>query len=121
MADPEVNVTVEVQPPLDSSPPPTEASSPSTVVIVPQPSTDGSATIADLLERVRLLEQQSTATESLAKDAMETAISAEVTAMSEPVAEPVAEMIVPESSDDGPEEKVEEKPAQKKMWWDHWI
>ena len=120
MADPEVNVTVEVQPPLDSSPPPTEASSPSTVVIAPQPSTDGSATIADLLERVRLLEQQSTATESLAKDAMETAISAEVTAMSEPV-EPVAEMIVPESSDDGPEEKVEEKPAQKTMWWEGWI
>jgi hypothetical protein len=88
--------------------------------------------MADILERVRLLEEKLASTERTAEAAMTTAISADVTATlatieaeeeeEEPQTEGVQEMVIPESSDSGPKAKdAEPKPAEKKGWLHRWI
>jgi hypothetical protein len=119
--EPQVNVEVTLPP--DSSPPMTENSTPSPVVIVQPPSTNGeNLAVTDLQERVRILEQE---TENLRQAQLATsglAIATSVAQTAEPEPEPIVETaIVPESSDDGPPESEPEKPAPKKHFWDHWI
>jgi hypothetical protein len=124
---PNETVTTTVVTPLpDTSEPTTEPSNPLTVVIAPSPSGSGEATTADLLERVRLLEEKLALTERTAEAAMTTAISADVTATlatlePEPIAETTETMVIPESSDSGPPAKADPKPVEKKGFLHHWI
>ena len=126
----ETTVVVTTPQPAISAPT-TEPSPPLTVVLATPPSGTGDATTADILERVRLLEEKLASTERTAEAAMTTAISADVTATlatieaeeeEEPQTEGVQEMVIPESSDSGPKAKdAEPKPAEKKGWLHHWI
>jgi hypothetical protein len=121
VADLEVNV--DMQNPA-SSEQTTEPSNPLTVVTVPQHSGAGEAVTADLLERVRLLEEKLAQTERIAQDAQSTAIQADMTATlatieNEPETPAVTELVIPESSDSGPKSEPEEKP--KKGFLHHWI
>jgi hypothetical protein len=97
-----------------------ENNTPSTVLIVQPPSTDGSENVAltEALRRIAELESKLASTQATAETALTAAVSAEIATME---AEPktVTTMEVPESSDDGP--KSEEPAQSKKGWWQHWI
>jgi hypothetical protein len=119
-------VTTVVTPPPEVLEPTTEPSNPLTVLIAPSPSDVGEATTADLLARVRQLEEKLALTERTAEAAMSTAMSAELTAtLATPEPEPIAEatetMVIPESSDSGPPAKADPKPVEKKGFLHHWI
>jgi aspartate aminotransferase-like enzyme len=96
---------------------------PSTVLIVQPPSTDGSENVAltEALRRIAELESKLASTQATAETALTAAVSAEIATMEEPepIAETVTTMEVPESSDDGPKSEVPEQ--SKKGWWHHWI
>jgi cell pole-organizing protein PopZ len=131
---PPETVSVAVELPPDSGPPTTDQSSPSVVVVGSTTGPSGDASMADLLARVRALEeknesmrQQLERVESAAFSAIAEASAAAIVATEseaettpDPESETPEEIIVPESSDDGPK-AVPEKAKPKKPAWHRWI
>jgi hypothetical protein len=127
---PPETVSVEVALPPDSGPPTTDHTSPSPVVVVSPTAPSGDATTADLLARVRALEEkneelhgQVLALEASVLTSMLASTPAESTpeeTTTDPDSETPEEIVVPESSDDGPR-ATPEKAKAKKPAWHHWI